>query len=112
MHSMVIRASEPRRSADLSYLEPKISRKSLARYFPNLRAADAVTVFIDILRLRQLLPIRSLPHCLHSIVQCRLRRCRDLKKSTSEMDGRVWSANLSNLRVVRSTGRARMRAIR
>src|ERR1700730_18976861 len=96
MHSMVIRASEPNRSADLSYLEPKISRKSLARYFPNLRAADAVTVFIDILRLRQLLPIRSLPHCLHSIVQCRLRPCRDLKSSTSEMDGRVLPSNLSN----------------
>src|SRR5258707_10934028 len=52
MHSMVIRASEPRRSANSSWAEPKISRKSLARNSPSLRAADAVMVFIDILRLR------------------------------------------------------------
>src|ERR1700730_2163939 len=49
---MVIRASEPRRSANSSCVDPKISRKSLARNFPTLRAAEAVMVFIDILRRR------------------------------------------------------------
>ena len=42
MHSMVIRASEPRRSACSSCLGPKTSRKSLVRNLPSLRAADAV----------------------------------------------------------------------
>ena len=41
MHSMVIRASEPRRSASSSCVEPKISWKSLVRNLPSLRAADA-----------------------------------------------------------------------
>jgi hypothetical protein len=64
MHSMVMRASEPRRSANSSCAEPKISRKSLERNLPSLRAADAVMVFIDILRPGQ--PPPAMPCRLNS----------------------------------------------
>src|SRR6478672_10103723 len=44
---MVLRASEPRRSATSSCAGPKTRRKSLARNLPNLLAAIAVIDFTD-----------------------------------------------------------------
>ena len=49
---MVLRASEARRSATSSCAGPKIRRKSLARNFASLLAANAVMVFTDILLTR------------------------------------------------------------
>src|SRR6516225_11150018 len=46
---MVLRASEPSRSAISSYAGPKSLRKSFARNLPRCFAADAVIVFTDIL---------------------------------------------------------------
>ena len=46
---MVLRASEPSRSAISSYAGPKSLRKSFAKNLPRCLAADAVIVFTDIL---------------------------------------------------------------